>query len=225
MRKHNGFNHLKAALSEERQTGAVQILESKGWTTHGIIEFNKNKILSRNYFHMVFEGRMGWRGTVAVMKAKAWNSNTEEMLKDLQQMCSLPSDSNILHCLHFDLIKGKPKIIAAFEMWTSTLQECVKNNRFVIKKDSMASQITKGLAYLHSNKIIHGNLNPTNIYIFDKGSATARVKLGGFGHNISSDQASLGPDSDGLYWLSPEIIYHSEQLENKDSFVRSYSVL
>lgn len=221
MRKRNAFQHLKAALSEELQTGALETLESKGWTKHGVIEYNQENVLSQHLLHTVFEGRLGARGSVAIRKAKPWRMTTDEMMDDFKLMCSLTSHSNILQCLYFEKIEKerKTKILAAFERWSCTLQECVKSDLCGIDKTSICRQITEGLSFLHLNGIIHGNLNPANIYFVSGVADVARIKLTGFGNMVSRDQASTNPDSDGLCWLPPEVILHCQQEGDRGHFV------
>jgi serine/threonine protein kinase len=65
-------------------------------------------------------------------------------------------------------------------------------------------QLFSGLAYIHSNKIIHGDLKPSNILVFNEGK---RVAICDFGNSITFDRVRLSTDElTTLWYRAPESI-------------------
>jgi serine/threonine protein kinase len=75
-------------------------------------------------------------------------------------------------------------------------------------------EIAQGLAYLHSQDIIHGDLRGTNILVDDKGHAClADFGLAVFSNATLANQSSQHGGS--VRWMGPELLYpQSCGLEN-----------
>ncbi|CAI0375168.1 unnamed protein product [Linum tenue] len=89
-------------------------------------------------------------------------------------------------------------------------------------------QIARGMEYLHSERIHHGNLEPSNILVKPRTSSPAAgegyllVKLTGFGlssvRNNTRKKSSSSPKSDTLspfIWSAPEVLDEQEQNDQK----------
>lgn len=76
-------------------------------------------------------------------------------------------------------------------------------------------QIARGLEYLHSRKIYHGELNPSNILLRARHSSTEsyfQAKLTGFGLvSIKSFVRSQHSSVDPVIWYAPEVLAEQEQ--------------
>ncbi|KAJ7886898.1 kinase-like domain-containing protein [Mycena leptocephala] len=102
------------------------------------------------------------------------------------------------------------------ELWIFTdyveggeLTEIIRNNRMV--EDQMSSicwQICKGLAYLHSQSIVHRDIRPDNILVDSLG----RLKIKGFGFCAKlTEQRPRGASMAGTpHWMAPEVVKQKE---------------
>ncbi|GAB2296692.1 hypothetical protein Dimus_030800 [Dionaea muscipula] len=81
-------------------------------------------------------------------------------------------------------------------------------------------QIARGMEYLHSQKICHGHLNPSNILIKTRNSSTEgyiHVKISGFGlrsvNNVHSRCPSPPQENDAMafIWHAPEVLAEQEK--------------
>jgi len=105
-----------------------------------------------------------------------------------------------------------------------TLEDYVKNKykgpRFESERDILF-QITKGLAYLHSLEIVHRDIKPTNILIWNE-RGRAVIKLADFGiskvlkedkNDFTNNASVTNPHGTGG-WMPPEV-YKEERLDFK----------
>ncbi|KAL3498961.1 hypothetical protein ACH5RR_041693 [Cinchona calisaya] len=82
-------------------------------------------------------------------------------------------------------------------------------------------QIARGLEYLHSRKVYHGELNPSNILLRARNSSTEchfHVKITGFGLiSIKSYARSPNSSVDPVIWYAPEVLAEQEQPGKKSN--------
>jgi serine/threonine protein kinase len=70
-------------------------------------------------------------------------------------------------------------------------------------------QMAKGLRYIHSQKLVHGDINPNNIMIHYSKEQDVQLKLSDFSHSFIQDTSSLTPEGSvkGIAtWLAPELL-------------------
>ncbi|KAF9164171.1 hypothetical protein DFQ26_001714 [Actinomortierella ambigua] len=92
-----------------------------------------------------------------------------------------------------------------------TLQSAIKDKRLGdgwVKKDQISKEIAKGLAYIHSNKIIHRDLKSGNVLL----TQYLEVKLCDFGlaqvkiNTASSHTSDQKSTAGTLRWMAPELL-------------------
>ncbi len=74
-------------------------------------------------------------------------------------------------------------------------------------------QLASGLEYLHSQRCLHGNISPENVFISvdsNNGPQVVTMKWANFGQSSMSVY-----DRAGLNWLAPELL-HQERRANND---------
>ncbi|KAG8086544.1 hypothetical protein GUJ93_ZPchr0010g10548 [Zizania palustris] len=82
----------------------------------------------------------------------------------------------------------------------------------VVVVDTML-QVARGMEHLHSNKIYHGNLNPSNVLVKPlHGDAYLHVKVAGFGQSgVSNSGPNKAPASaNPCIWYAPEVLENCE---------------
>ncbi|KAL0220666.1 hypothetical protein RCL1_000520 [Eukaryota sp. TZLM3-RCL] len=72
------------------------------------------------------------------------------------------------------------------------------------------SQLVKGLSFLHSHKLVHGRLNPDNVFCFNKGPKWI-VKMTDFCIHLKSQPMSVA-------FYAPEVLQGSEPSQESDAW-------
>lgn len=88
-------------------------------------------------------------------------------------------------------------------------------------KRNIIYQVSKGLAHLHRNKIIHRDIKPNNILVYIPDGGQPLMKLADFGLskvlNIAQDNftnTNVGNPSGTRGWMAPEL-YQSSRCDSK----------
>lgn len=116
--------------------------------------------------------------------------------------------------IEFESVKGKisPILYIQMELCTMSLEEYIMNRNYsgepVNKKldKKICKQLVKGLTYIHQQDIVHGDLNPKNVFLDD----SFNVKIGDFGLSKKCYQnTTVNTNSYGnQLYISPEQIEH-----------------
>ncbi|KAF8380097.1 hypothetical protein HHK36_027567 [Tetracentron sinense] len=149
----------------------------------------------------------------------------ESLVPEISHLLSL-AHPNIMHFLCGFSDEEKKECFLVMELMNKDLccyiKEICSSRRRIpfslpVAVDLML-QIARGMEYLHSHKIYHGDLNPSNILVKAKSSSTEgylNAKVSGFGLSsskkftprISSNQNG----SDPFIWYAPEVLAEQEQ--------------
>jgi len=93
------------------------------------------------------------------------------------------------------------------EFWSEDLPLNVRSNR---PQDGVALlQMAKGLRYIHSQELVHCDINPNNIMIHYSDEHGVQLKLSDFSHSFIQVQSSLTSEGSvkGIAsWLAPELL-------------------
>lgn len=101
------------------------------------------------------------------------NRKNETLLKEIKAVSKL-RHPNILSVKNADIIHGHA--VLATELSTRTLDDCSKPMS-VRSITSIILQVLEGLAFAHKNRIVHCDVTPPNIFLFQN----KRAALGDFG--------------------------------------------
>ncbi|KAJ7206236.1 kinase-like domain-containing protein [Mycena haematopus] len=85
------------------------------------------------------------------------------------------------------------------------LTEVIRNNKIIEDQASnICLQTCKGLAYLHSQRVIHRDIRASNILV----DSTGRVKIVGFGYcaKLTSQRPRRASMAGTPHWMAPEIL-------------------
>lgn len=149
----------------------------------------------------------------------------EPMIPDISQELSL-SHPHIMHTFCGFTDEEKKECFLVMELMTRDLSSYIKEISGPKKRVpfslpaavDLMLQIARGMEYLHSKQIYHGNLNPLNILVKAKNPSVdgyLHAKVSGFGLSsfISLAQKS-SPTQDEAHpsiWYAPEVLAEQDQ--------------
>ncbi|XP_068667413.1 uncharacterized protein [Aristolochia californica] len=154
--------------------------------------------------------------------------NIEPLIPEISLLSSI-SHPHIINFLCGFSDEEKKECFLVMEMMNKDLDSLVKEScgprrripfSLPVAIDIML-QIARGMEYLHSRKICHGNLNTSNILVNTRNSISDgyfHVKVSGFGlasvkngsSRTSPNQAAANP----FIWYAPEVLSEQEQSGN-----------
>lgn len=156
----------------------------------------------------------------------------EPLSLEISSLLSL-SHPNIMQYLCGFYDDEKKECLLVMEMMNKDLHSQIKENcgqrrrilfPLLVMIDLML-QIARGMEYLHSKKVYHGDLNPSNILLKARNSSNEgyfHAKVSGFGlssiKNHTFSRSSPGQNgTDPLIWHAPEVLAVQEQQESSCS--------
>lgn len=159
------------------------------------------------------------------------------MSNDISQLLSL-SHPNILQYLCGFYDEEKKEGFLLMELMNKNLNSHIKENCGQRKSlpfslpaavDIML-QVARGMEYLHSRKIYHGDLNPSNILLRPRSSPAAaegyfHVKVCGFsfGSVKTSVRSPAAKAVESVIWYAPEVLADKEQTDQISTSNSKYS--
>lgn len=147
------------------------------------------------------------------------------LIPEISQLSSL-SHPNILHILCSFKDEENTECFLVTELMSKNLYTHVREFSAQKKRAppalpiavDMMLQIARGMEYLHSKEIYHGNLNPSNILVKARSSSSegfVHVKVAGFGLSSATctSQQKSSNTNEGLpfIWHSPEVLALQEE--------------
>ncbi|CAL2241954.1 unnamed protein product [Prunus armeniaca] len=154
----------------------------------------------------------------------------EPLLPEISSLLSL-SHPNIVHFLCGFTDEEKKECFLIMELMSRDLcshikEICGPRKRLPFSLPvavDLMLQIARGMEYLHSKKIYHGELNPSNILVKARGISTdgyLQAKVSGFGLTSakSPSQKNLSNQNGSLpfIWYAPEVLEEHEQTKSSE---------
>ncbi|XP_019070817.1 uncharacterized protein [Solanum lycopersicum] len=154
----------------------------------------------------------------------------ESVVAEISLVYSL-SHPNILqyHCGFYDEEKKEGYLV--MELMNKSLATYIKEHSCQRKKGPFSIQvavdimlqIARGMEYLHSRKIYHGELNPSNVLLKPRNPSAEsyfHAKVKGFGLTSvkSSYKAADENSAESFIWYAPEILTEKEKPESKCTY-------
>ncbi|KAL4204031.1 hypothetical protein AMTRI_Chr01g107680 [Amborella trichopoda] len=154
-----------------------------------------------------------------------FHAEVEPLIPEISLLSSL-MHPNIMHILCGFVDKERKECFLVMELMNRDLSNYIKETcgprkrvpfTLPVTVDVML-QIARGMEYLHSRKIYHGNLNPSNILVRVRNPSSEghlHVKITGFGltsvKNSTSKNSANQPTTDPVIWYAPEVLQEQEQ--------------
>ncbi|KAG0256159.1 hypothetical protein DFQ27_005884 [Actinomortierella ambigua] len=165
------------------------------------------KCVGEGGFGAVYIGM--WHGQRCAVKQFHLRGHDKLIQQEIAHVKNL-RHRHIIQFLATETYEGSLVMITDFAEG-GTLQSAIKDRRLGggwVKKDEIAKEIAKGLAYIHSNKIIHRDLKSSNVLL----TRHLEVKLCDFGLaqvkiSTASSHTSNRRSAEGtLRWMAPEVL-------------------
>lgn len=120
---------------------------------------------------------------------------------------------NIARYYSINLCKEKMEIMTVKEYYKLSLEQWIKNvSGLKIGNDDkeILQQTTNGMAFLHKNGIVHGNIKPENIFVVQLSPNEIRVKLSGIvishTHFSNTQDVLFSTRRTSVEWTAPDAI-------------------
>lgn len=166
-----------------------------------------------------------WRGESFMIRHLI--AEIEPLKPEIRTLLSL-SHPNIHQYLCGFCDEEKKECFLLMELMSKDLLSHIKENSSPRRRNLLALpvivdlmlQIARGVEYLHSNGIFHGDLNPKNVLLKSRSSLQGyfHVKISGFGLSSMKDKSSCSSPShdvtnsiNPLIWYAPEVLAEQEK--------------
>ena len=126
------------------------------------------ELIGEGSFGKVYKGRRKWSGQIVAMKFIVKKGKSKRDLANLRQEISILKrlkHPNIILMLDWFEIKDEICMVTEYAQGelSEILEDDVKLPAATVRK--IAIQLCRALEYLHSNRIIHRDMKPQNIFI------------------------------------------------------------
>ncbi|KAH0644416.1 hypothetical protein KY284_032300 [Solanum tuberosum] len=223
-------------LKYEQRLGDLLLRKLDGVEPINKILLPSSILVGSNDYHV--KRRLGsWGGHVKEIQwlgesfaLRNFFGEVEPLHDEISLVFSL-SHSNILqyHCGFYDEERKEGYLV--MELMNDTLATYIKDHSGQRKRPPFSTsaavdimlQIAKGMEYLHSRKIYHGELNPSHVLLRARNSSAEsyfHAKLKGFGlTSIKSTYKTASHNAaDSVLWFAPEVLAEQEKPGSKCAY-------
>ncbi|XP_051144179.1 uncharacterized protein LOC127260488 [Andrographis paniculata] len=158
-----------------------------------------------------------WLGESFLMRQ--FNGEFEQLIPDIRNDITL-CHPNILQTICAFSGEEKRECFLLMELTSRDLSSYVKETSrkrgpltLPVAVDVML-QIARGMEYLHSKNVYHGELNPSNVFVKSRGEVYVHAKVSGFGASSYYSRANATNNNNGqipFIWYAPEVLADQEQ--------------
>ncbi|PKA66688.1 Light-sensor Protein kinase [Apostasia shenzhenica] len=159
-------------------------------------------------------------------------SDPQQLMPEISLLSSI-SHPNIMNYMYLFSDDDKKESFMVMELTSKDLSSyikevCCTKRRVTFQLPAAVDimlQIARGMEYLHSHKIYHGELNPSNIFVKTRtaspeGSGYVTVKVAGLERRCSANNTRTPVNSEAggnlWIWYAPEVLSDQEQTEAAD---------
>ena len=171
-----------------------------------------------------FHKETGQKRAVKIFQKNLTNSNDEklQLLKEISILKEL-DHPNIIRMYEFFEDVSRLYLVMEYCSGGELFTEILKRQSFSEKEAAkIFHQLLSAISYLHSEGIIHGDINPENILLEDK-NEYLNVKLADFGSSIIKSEICIGRvNISKPYYAAPETY---EGINNEESDLWSCGVI
>ncbi|WMV40626.1 hypothetical protein MTR67_034011 [Solanum verrucosum] len=223
-------------LKYEQRLGDLLLRKLDGVEPINKILLPSSILVGSNDYHV--KRRLGsWGGHVKEIQwlgesytLRNFFGEVEPLHDEISLVFSL-SHPNILqyHCGFYDEERKEGYLV--MELMNDTLATYIKDHSGQRKRPPFSTsaavdimlQIAKGMEYLHSRKIYHGELNPSHVLLRARNSSAEsyfHAKLKGFGlTSIKSTYKTASHNAaDSVIWFAPEVLAEQEKPGSKCAY-------
>lgn len=148
--------------------------------------------------------------------------DVEQLMPEISLLSSL-THPNVLHYMYCFSDEEKKECFMVMELMNRDLSSYIKEIFCPRRKVplplshtvNIMLQIARGMEYLHTKKIYHGDLKPSNILVKTKNSSSSdpyvHVKVAGLGQSATKVPLNPASGTDPCIWYAPEVLSDQEQ--------------
>jgi len=159
---------------------------------------------------------------IKVVSFEKFSTNPKYQEQLSNELHALKALENSAHIIKFTkLLKTKNNVYLVYEFCEGgTLQDFEEKNKILNESDALEilGQLVEGLSIIHSNKIVHGDLKPSNLLFKDK---VLKIVDFGFCKFTQNEQKKIDLSKYFIgspIYMSPELFENSETSEKSDVY-------
>ncbi|CAL8140358.1 unnamed protein product [Orchesella dallaii] len=189
------------------------------WTTVGNIKYQESKPIRIRLNAQIYQGIFNYENqqkSVPVKRIQCENKSEDEiqhMIKEAEMLLNPPTLQHESLLQYYGVERAGKCIYLALDMYHGTLRQVVEKQIQRLKLNRINSfgvlqQITEGIAFLHKNEIVHGDLKPGNVLVIRDSSIGFHVKIADVGKKYANSKREFPVSATNTLarWKAPEIL-------------------